>query len=190
MCVVIDPTAPWVLDVHDFRRAGEFKRVHRVVPAPAGIANPVIEVPPGADMKLDLTLESVIDGVLVTADLTFPTVGFCSRCLEPLAETLDSPFSELYLWVEPEQVDPDDDPLPLVQGGLIDLSGAIRDAVVLALPLAPVCGADCGGLCPTCGIKLADNPGHDHVQDDPRWAALKALQLPPDVGEDSTMGDT
>ena len=78
---MIDPTAPSVLDVHDFRRAGEFKRVHRVVPAPAGIANPVIEVPPGADMRIDLTLESVIDGVLVTADLTFPTVGFCSRCL-------------------------------------------------------------------------------------------------------------
>ncbi len=179
-----------MLDVHDFRRAGDFKRLERTIPAPAGVANPVLEIPAGSDMDVRLTLESVIDGVLVSGEITFPTVGVCSRCLEPLETTSETAFSELYLWQEPAELDPDDDPLPLVQAGLIDLSGAVRDAIVLAMPLAPLCSPDCEGLCPQCGLKLADNPGHSHAQLDPRWAALEALQGPPDVGDESAMGNT
>ncbi len=187
---MIDPTAPTVLDVHDFRRAGDFKRVQRVAPAPTGIANPVLEVVPDSDIRLDLTLESVIDGVLVTGEVGFPTTGVCSRCLEPISEVAQTSFSELYLWAEPAEVDPDDDPLPLVQAGLIDLADAVRDAIVLAMPLAPVCTSECLGLCPTCGVRLAEEPGHEHVDLDPRWAALQSLELPPDVSGDSGVGNT
>ena len=58
----------------------------------------------------------------------------------------------------------------------IDLEPLLRDAVVLALPLAPVCREDCPGLCPDCGARLADvEPGHGHEQVDPRWAALRVV---------------
>jgi uncharacterized protein len=45
--------------------------------------------------------------------------------------------------------------------------------VVLSLPFQPVCQEDCLGLCPECGVRLLDNPGHEHEAPvDPRWAAL------------------
>ena len=60
-------------------------------------------------------------------------------------------------------------------GSVYALSAALRDALVVALPLAPVCRDDCPGLCPQCGARLADDPDHRHEQYDPRWAALGAL---------------
>ena len=51
----------------------------------------------------------------------------------------------------------------------------LRDAVVLDLPLAPLCSEDCLGLCPDCGVRLAEDPSHAHDTSDPRWAALTAL---------------
>jgi uncharacterized protein len=107
-----------------------------------------------------------------------------------VSEVFATSFSELYLWAEPAEVDPDDDPLPLVQAGLIDLADALRDAIVLAMPLAPVCDEDCLGLCVTCGVRLADDPDHSHAELDPRWAALTALEMPPDVSGDSGVGNT
>jgi uncharacterized protein len=73
----------------------------------------------------------------------------------------------------------EDEALPVIEDDLIDLTEVLRDAVVLALPLAPLCSADCPGLCPECGILLAEAPDHAHEQIDPRWAALGGL-VPPD----------
>ena len=58
---------------------------------------------------------------------------------------------------------------------LVALDATIRDAIVLALPQAPLCRDDCPGLCPQCGVRLADEPGHRHEARDPRWAALAGL---------------
>ena len=66
--------------------------------------------------------------------------------------------------------------LPQLNGDLLDLEPALRDAVVLALPLQPLCREDCAGLCSECGVRLDSDPGHGHEVDDPRWAALKALK--------------
>ena len=58
----------------------------------------------------------------------------------------------------------------------------LRDAVVLALPMQPVCREDCAGLCAECGVRLADDPDHRHEVTDIRWAALKDLN--PQSGAD------
>ena len=100
-------------------------------------------------ISVQALLESVIDGVLVTGDIEYPVVGQCSRCLDPIDESRTVPFSELYLWSPPEQIDPDADPLPLVQAGRIELSDVVRDAIVLDLPLAPVCREDCPACAPS-----------------------------------------
>jgi len=65
-----------------------------------------------------------------------------------------------------------------IQDDLIDLQPTLRDAVVLDLPLAPLCSEDCLGLCPVCGVRLEDDPSHAHEATDPRWAALATLQDP------------
>jgi len=73
-----------------------------------------------------------------------------------------------------ENEEPDDEERYL-DGDLLDLEPAFRDAVVLTLPMSPLCRDDCPGLCVECGVPLAEaGPGHRHEgPPDPRWAALK-----------------
>ncbi|MCW2914010.1 MAG: hypothetical protein JWN52_2078, partial [Actinomycetia bacterium] len=73
-----------------------------------------------------------------------------------------------------------------LEGDFIDLEPVLRDAVVLALPLSPLCRDDCPGLCSECGVKLADaGPDHRHDAVDPRWAALQGIT---DLREESQEG--
>jgi uncharacterized protein len=167
----LDPRAPLVVDTRDLgRRAGSMSELDRTVPAPAdlGVAG-VISVPEGPDLHLHLRLESVVEGVLVTATARAAVSGECGRCLEPLAREVEASFQELYLY--PDQHD-DDEEAERLEGDFLDLEPALRDAVVLSLPLQPVCRDDCPGLCSHCGARLADDPEHQHDEVDPRWAAL------------------
>jgi len=168
----LDPAAPLVFDVRRLgRRPGSMSRISRSVPAPADLGLDVIGVPEGADLELDLRLETVHDGVLVSATARAPVVGECVRCLEPISEGLEVAFAELFVF--PGR---DGDPeTHWLQDDLVDLEPVLRDAVVLTLPLRPLCREDCPGLCSQCGARLAENPGHGHQQSDPRWAALQGL---------------
>ena len=70
----------------------------------------------------------------------------------------------------------DSDELGRVVNDTVDLEQPIVDAIGLALPFSPLCGPDCAGLCPQCGVPLATaEPGHHHEQIDPRWAKLSGL---------------
>ena len=70
----------------------------------------------------------------------------------------------------------------------IDLEPLVRDALVLALPLVPLCSEDCRGLCSGCGMKWAElEPGHGHETIDPRWAAL-VQRLEETSGGDTASG--
>jgi uncharacterized protein len=130
-------------------------------------------VPEGSDLRLDVTLESVTEGVLVTATAVAPVTGECARCLEPLAQTVEVRFRELFSY-EQAAGDTDEDGYSL-DGDLLDLEPVLRDALVLALPLAPLCRPDCPGLCAECGALLAEaGPEHGHDRAiDPRWAGLR-----------------
>nr|WP_199702473.1 YceD family protein [Jiangella rhizosphaerae] len=134
-------------------------------------------MPEGAGIELNLRLESVMEGVLVSGTVRAPYSGECVRCLEPVDGEVVAEVQELYVY--PERADdPDtetDEEELRVEDDLIDLEQPVRDAVVLALPQSPVCRADCPGLCPDCGARLADDPGHAHDTTDPRWAALAGL---------------
>jgi uncharacterized protein len=173
---VIDPTNPAVVDVHDFRQAGASKRLSRVVQLENPPHNPVIAVTDGAEITADVLLESVVEGVLVTVAAKYPLTGQCSRCLDDLEDVGEVTFSELYLWDPPEYAEEDDEVPVLVTEGFIDLSTQLRDAIGLELPLAPLCAEECPGLCPQCGMRLADAGEHVHDDADPRWAALRNWQ--------------
>jgi uncharacterized protein len=135
-------------------------------------------VPAGADLELKVQLEGVSEGVLVTASVTAPLAGECARCLEPFTSATQVRFQELFAQESAESADLDQ--ADGVEGYLLDGSGhldlepALRDAVVLELPLSPLCEDDCKGLCPECGVRLADaEPDHGHEQRGALWAALK-----------------
>ncbi|TML26662.1 MAG: hypothetical protein E6G35_10435 [Actinobacteria bacterium] len=74
----LDPRAPLVLDTRDLpRRPGSMRAVVRVVTAPADLGLELIGVPEGADLSLDLRMESVTEGVLVSGDVSGPVEGEC-----------------------------------------------------------------------------------------------------------------
>lgn len=170
-------------------------KVELVVPAPAGLDSMGATVPAGSDLALDLRLESVVEGVLVSGTASAQVRGECSRCLEPVADEVTVDLAELFGYPptdgrgrvvahDGDEADPAEDE-PTLVGDLLDLEPTLRDAVVLALPVAPLCRDDCPGLCPDCGARLADDPGHRHDdQVDARWVALAGLLDTPDRTHD------
>ncbi len=178
----LDPRSPLVLDTHELgRRPGSMRRVQRTVAAPEHLGTEVIGIPAGSDLHLDLRLEAVMEGVLVSGSVRGRAVGECVRCLDEVVEDVDVPLQELYAY--PERVvaasdagDDDEDDVRELAGDLVDIEPAIRDTVVPALPFQPLCSPDCPGLCSECGARLADDPDHHHEILDPRWAELNRLQ--------------
>jgi uncharacterized protein len=174
----LDARSPLVLDTKDLpRRPGVLRTVQRVAPAPADLGVELIGVPEGAELRMDLRLESVSEGVLVSGTVSGPVRGECGRCLRPIDDVVTVTVQELYAY-EHSTTDEtaDDDEVGRMQGDLIDLEPALRDAVVLALPTNPLCRPDCPGLCPDCGVHRDDLPAdHSHQQVDPRWAGLSQL---------------
>lgn len=166
----LDPRSPFVLDTRELgRRPGSMRHVRRTAGAPDDWSLELVRVPADADVELDLRLEAVMEGVLVTGTAAAPIAAECGRCLEPMTSRLTVDVQELFGY-EPA---PDDAEAPTLEGDLLDLTALLRDAVVLALPLNPVCDDNCSGLCSECGGKLADlDADHTHDNLDPRWAAL------------------
>jgi uncharacterized protein len=156
---------------------GAMFSVHDTLPSPVRIGLELIAIQPGALVALDLRVESVFEGVLVTGTAAAPTVGECARCLTVVTGHVQVALTELFAY--PDSVTDattEDDEVGRVVGDTIDLEQSIIDAVGLALPFSPLCHTDCPGLCPQCGVPLATaEPGHHHDQIDPRWAKLAAM---------------
>jgi uncharacterized protein len=166
-----------VLDTHELsRRAGQWKEITRIADAPADLGIEVIGVPPGSPVDLDLRLESVVEGVLVTGTAAVRLRGVCARCLEEISATDEVDILQLYCYPDKEL---DDAEALHIEGELIDLEPVLRDAVVLDLPFTPLCRPDCAGLCPECGANLNADPEHSHAEPvDPRWAGLTGWTEP------------
>jgi uncharacterized protein len=176
-----------VLDTRELgRRPGSQHEVTRTAPAPAELGIEVLHVPEGSPVDLDLRLEAVMEGVLVTGTAQAALEGECVRCLEPIADEVDVRFQELFVYADHAPAPAEDgteDGVSRLEGDLLDLEPLLRDAVVLALPFQPLCEDDCPGLCVECGARLADDPDHTHeAAIDPRWAGLAALKQ--DVEQD------
>ena len=159
----------------------------RSAPAPADLGIDVLGVREGSPVELDLRLEAVMEGVLVSGTARVHVVGECARCLDPLEHDLEVELQELYTY-DDEDDEPvegmEDEEVSRLDGDLLDLEPLVRDAVVLSLPFGPLCRDDCPGLCPDCGARLADDPGHDHGERiDPRWAALAEVSGLPERSE-------
>ncbi len=179
----LDPRDPLVFNVRALsRRPGSVRTERRTVPAPPDLHTAMAHIPLGADVELAVRFESVTEGVLVSVTAHAPVTGECARCLEPVALSIEVECQELFSYVQ-EDGDDQEDGYSL-DGDLLDLEPALRDALVLALPLAPRCQEDCPGLCAECGVRLAGAPpGHQHDNIiDPRWMGLRRFQ--PQAGPD------
>lgn len=181
---------PFILNTHDLpRRTGEMKEYQLDIPAHLRIGVPLIAVPEGDLVELDIRLESVTEGVLASVDIYAIAHGECIRCLDPVEVIIDRKIQELYRY-EPtnekgrkkrrddEDVDLEGTEELQMEGDLMDLEIPIIDAIILTLPVNPLCSEDCLGLCPDCGEKWENLPeGHAHEVIDARWSGLDGLDF-------------
>ena len=157
------------------RRPGSMVHVSKQLPAPSDCGLALARITDPVD--IDLSLESVMEGIWVSGTVTARVHGECARCLDPIDWPETVRVEELFTYPTTDargvvvEQESDEDLLTVVDD-CIDLESPVRDALVLDLPMAPVCRADCPGLCPECGIRLDSEPGHAHESVDPRWSAL------------------
>lgn len=163
---------PYTIPVFDLiHRPGEMRERELDVIVPEGFGNAVIGVKTGAAMRLDVRLEALHDGILISADVDTVAEGECVRCLIPVSQPVKVEIQELFAYSEDEAFD------YTVFDEHIDLEPLVRDAVVLSLPFQPVCRPDCPGLDPETGERLADFPDRKPKEIvDPRWSALAGFQ--------------
>ena len=173
---------PLVIGIADLRRQpGTRRRVQRAVVL-GGLGITTASVPQGGEIGLNLELETMLPGLVATGSITVPWVGECRRCLGPVqAETIVE-IREIF---DPRPVDGETYPLG---EDLVDLEPMVRDAVLLALPLAPLCGPDCLGPAPDLfptgtteegsgeGAEDGAGSGAERAAD-PRWSALSDLNF-------------
>lgn len=172
-----EPSDSFLVSLHGLRRVpGSAQHVERR--GRIGLLRVVSQtVPADAVTEVDVTLEAIDGGVMVTGSVSAPWQGECRRCLAPISGRLEVEVRELYRPRRPGE-DDDEETYPL-SGDQLDLRPLARDALLLSLPLAPLCRADCAGLCATCGADLNDGPcGCPAPDRDPRWAGLDALRQP------------
>jgi len=179
------------LNTHELpRRAGEMKEYKLDIVVKEKFGVELIAVPAGDLIEVDARLESVTEGILLSAEVYAVAKGECIRCLDPVEIVIDRKIQELYNY-EPtnergkrkrkqeetlEDLEIEDE--LMMDGEIMDLETPIRDALVLSLPINPLCSQDCLGLCPECGGKWAELPeDHAHERIDARWAGLGGLNL-------------
>ena len=212
------PQNPWLVPITTLKRAPGTRRTERRSGRVGELRVAASVVPKNAEVTADAVLDAVDGGIEVTADLSAPWQGECRRCLRPVEGLLQVHVRELYRRHEdthghghghghvahghshgthghdthghhpPPAEEEDEETYPL-RGELLDLQPLVRDALLLELPLAPLCSEDCRGLCPTCGADLNDGPcSCDQAPADPRWAALDLLKDPGLTPEQSDPG--
>lgn len=175
-------SGPLVFDTRDLgRQAGSMQELRSSVPAPEPITLELIGVRAGTPLELDIRFEAVAEGVLLSGTVDTVAEGECGRCLDPVRLPMSVSLLELFAYpgsATDETTDTDE--LYRVEDDRVDFAPVLRDAIVLALPLTPLCSPACQGLCPGCGAKWDDLPDdHTHAVIDPRWAALQAMVTDP-----------
>ncbi|WP_296667648.1 YceD family protein [Demequina sp.] len=134
-------------------------------------------MPTGSEVRLELSFESVQEGIWVSGTVNGTAIGECGRCLDEVRLEVAAPVQGLFEYPDSRNVGEDEESEDVFEfdGDSLDLENVVRDAVVTSLPFTPLCDPDCPGLCDQCGARLADDPDHAHEVLDPRWAALQSL---------------
>lgn len=167
--MTLGPRKPLVVHVGELRRRTGTRADLRREAVLDDLALSTSGVVPGGVVVVEGALESIADGVVVTGTVSAPWEAACRRCLSPITDRLTVPVREVFVRnpIEGET-------WPLA-GDQLDLEPMVREAVLLALPLAPLCRPDCAGVGPEAAA-----PGGDEEETeggDPRWAALDQLRF-------------
>ncbi len=162
---------PYTVNVRDLlHKPGEMREHSFDVAVKEKLGEGLVAVQAGEELHVDVRLESVHEGILVSAEVSSEADGECGRCLREITLPVEVEFQELFAYSSDEAFDHE------VHDDHVDLEPLIRDTVVLSLPFQPVCTPDCPGLDPVTGERLADQPAAPAPEViDPRWSALAGL---------------
>lgn len=165
-----------VIDVADLvHRPGAGKAINFAVPV-EGLKGVLGRIEDGDPVELDLSAESVREGVWVFGDVAGTLHLQCSRCLVEYEQRFEKQVDEIFYY-DPDMAEARDS--YAVTDNHLDLEPMIRDAVVLDIPTHPVHSEACKGLCPVCGAdRNVENCGHDAAPVDLRWAPLQSILGP------------
>ncbi len=171
--------SPYVVNVRDLmHRPGEMRERELDFAVPEKLGEGAASVPAGAEMQVNLRLEGLHEGILVSAEVDTVAHAECVRCLDPVDIDVEVEFQEVFAYSPDEAFD------FVVRDDQLDLEPVVRDAVVLSLPFQPVCRPDCPGLDPVTGERLPDGYERPVEQEfDPRWAALESFGTDTDSNE-------
>ncbi|MGB3375439.1 MAG: DUF177 domain-containing protein [Microbacterium sp.] len=162
---------PFFLPVRDIvRKPGEMREHRFSVTLKDKWGEGIVSVEAGESVDIDVRLESVHEGILVSGTADSDYTGVCGRCLTDIVAPVEVEFQELFAYPGEEETDFE------VQDDHVDLEILVRDAVVLSLPFQPVCQPDCPGLDSSTGEKLAVSTDAESTAPiDPRWSALRQI---------------
>jgi len=164
---------PFLVQIAALRKQSGATRIEHREGLIAGLGAVSVVVPDQEPVVLDVTLASYPGGITADGTVTASWHGECRRCGGPVEGTVSARVRERF---SPKGgTDRDEEAYPL-EGDQLDLEPLARDAVLLDLPLAPLCREDCAGLCPTCGSNRNDESCSCAPVVHPRWAALDALR--------------
>ena len=173
--------SPFVVSLADLpRQEGTHVDVHTSVAAPESFATDLLEAV--GDIDLDLALQSVAEGVLVTGTGRVDVDGQCARCLTEIHTEIETDITELVYYPDRARAladsgDSDAEGAPVIVDDTIDLEPFLRDGIVGQMPFIPLCSDDCEGLCSRCGERLADLPDdHAHEEAPRERTALDELK--------------
>ena len=137
------------------------------------------DVFPEALVHVKVRLESFSGGLRAKGRVEAPWHGVCRRCSAPVLGMSSVNVNERFV----DERLPGDEETYLIEHSFVDLTQMAHDAILLDLPLAPLCRSDCLGLCVYCGTDLNDATCECQAPIDPRWATLDGLQFAdPDPG--------
>lgn len=168
---------PLRVGVAELRRRLGTRKHHRQRVRLDDLAISTAAVPSDAEVDVDLGLESISDGLVVEGTVTAPWMGDCRRCLEPVEGVVETKVREIF-----ERHPVEGETYKLLDDQ-VDLEPMVRDAVLLALPLAPLCRADCAGPSPEAFPtgRTAPDAAATRRRDE-RWAVLDELQFDEENG--------
>jgi len=129
--------------------------------------------PRRAEVSGCLRVDQVSGRFLLGGVLQATGTARCGRCLERFGCTWEVPV-DIQVLVDDTGEEGEGDTLVIRQSrGEVDLHETLRESLVLAFPQAPVCRADCRGLCPGCGVDRNHGTCNCVEEDhDPRWDGL------------------
>jgi uncharacterized protein len=139
--------------------------------APRGLAE--TDVDADAIVDVALTLQSFSGGLRAKGRVSAPWFGVCRRCSVAVLGVSDVAVDERFV----DHPEPGDEDAYVIENDFVDLAPMVHDAILLDLPLAPLCREDCAGLCPYCGTDRNEATCDCSAPVDPRWATLDGLRF-------------